>query len=110
VLPSSYIADEAVMLWSTDRFQPVVNGVSSFTLPRRERIRALSRSFPDAASVAALRGLGVRTVLVLRDQAVGTPWEHAVDAPVAGLGVVREDRGEAVLFTLCEPGSPCPPP
>jgi hypothetical protein len=109
VLPSGYVTDEQVMLWSTDRFQPVVNGVSSFTLPRREQIRALSRSFPDAASVAALRGLGVRTVVVLRDRAAGTPWQHAADAPVAGLGVAREDRGEAVLFTLCGPG-PCPPP
>ena len=109
VLPSSYIADEAAMLWSTDRFQPVVNGVSSFALPRRERIRALSRSFPDAASVAALRALGVRTVVVLRDRAAGTPWQFAADAPVAGLGITRDDRGEAVVFTLCEPQA-CPRP
>jgi hypothetical protein len=107
VLPSSYAADEKVMLWSTERFQPVVNGVSSFALPRRERIRDLTQTFPDAASVAALRELGVTSVVVLRNQVAGTPWEGVLDTPPAsltGLGVTRDDHGDAVVFHLQTPG------
>ena len=37
VLPSDQLRDEHVMLWMTDRFQPIVNGGSGFTPNRTQR-------------------------------------------------------------------------
>jgi hypothetical protein len=100
VLPSSQGADQHVMLWSTTNFQQVMNGGSGFTTRTEAEARRRTRTFPDAASITYLRGLGVRTVVVLRDQVIGTPWEHAGDVPVDGLGIQREDVDNAVVFRL----------
>ena len=71
VLPTRPIGDMHVMLWSTDRFADVVNGGSGF-VPAELAARGGGRAtFPDAASVAYLRELGVRTVVVLPDRAAG---------------------------------------
>ncbi|MEH0843042.1 hypothetical protein V6U81_11715 [Micromonospora sp. CPCC 205711] len=100
VLPSSQNLDQPVMLWSTSRFQDVVNGGSGFTPTLQDDVRRVTLSFPDQTSVDYLRTLGVRTVVVLRDQIVGTPWEVTVDAPVDRLGITREEVGNAVVFRL----------
>ena len=100
VLPSGQLEDQAVMLWSTDGFPKLVNGGSGFTPARLDEVRRISQNFPDPASVAYLSDLGVRTVIVLRSKVVGTPWERAADAPVTGLGVTRQEVGDAVVFTL----------
>lgn len=101
VLPSDPLTDENVMLWATDKFQPMVNGGSGFYPTRQQEIREASKTFPDSASVTALREIGVKTVVVLRDRAAGTPWQNAADAPVDGLGITREEVGEdAVVFHL----------
>ncbi|AXO38536.1 hypothetical protein MicB006_6281 [Micromonospora sp. B006] len=100
VLPSSQNLDQPVMLWSTDRFQPMVNGGSGFTPRSQARIREATVSFPDYASVDYLRQIGVKNVVVLRDELEGTPWEGMLDRPVDALGVAREQVGEAVVFRL----------
>jgi hypothetical protein len=100
VLPSDQGVDQNVMLWSTSRFQPVVNGGSGFTPQRLTQTREVAQSFPDQASVDYLRGLGVRTVVVLRDRIAGTPLESTVDLPVDGLGVRREQVGDTLVFHL----------
>ncbi|PTA46321.1 hypothetical protein [Micromonospora sp. RP3T] len=100
VLPSSQNLDQPVMLWSTDRFQQMVNGGSGFTPTSQARTREATVSFPDYASVDYLRQIGVRTVVVLRDQLGGTPWEGMLDRPVEGLGVTREQVGDAVVYRL----------
>jgi hypothetical protein len=100
VLPSGQLEDQAVMLWSTDGFPRVVNGGSGFTPAKLDQVRQSTQSFPDAASVAYLRELGVRTVIVLRDRVAGTPWERAADAPVDGLDLTRKEIGDAVVFVL----------
>ncbi|MFJ8685936.1 hypothetical protein [Micromonospora wenchangensis] len=100
VLPSGQNQDQPVMLWSTTRFQQVVNGGSGFTPKQLDDVRRVSATFPDQTSVDYLRTLGVRNVVVLRDQIVGTPWEVTVDAPVDQLGITRQQVGNAVVFRL----------
>ncbi|MEU5788562.1 hypothetical protein ABZ754_12640 [Micromonospora purpureochromogenes] len=100
VLPSSQNLDQPVMLWSTSTFPDLVNGGSGFTPTQLDEVRRVSLAFPDQTSVDYLRTLGVRNVVLLRDQIVGTPWEVTVDAPVDQLGITREEVGDAVVFRL----------
>ncbi|MGV9978393.1 hypothetical protein ACWDUH_12000 [Micromonospora wenchangensis] len=100
VLPSDGIRELHVMLWSTDGFPKVVNGLASFTPQSQERIRAASMTFPDATSVAYLRQVGVRTVVLLPGWAAGTPWADVAARPVDGLGISREILGEDVIYRL----------
>ncbi|WP_422755125.1 hypothetical protein [Micromonospora sp. WMMD708] len=100
VLPSDGIRELHVMLWSTDGFPKVVNGLASFTPQSQERIRAASMTFPDATSVAYLRQVGVRTVVLLPGWAAGTPWADVAVRPVDGLGISREVVGEDVIYRL----------
>ncbi|MFY1635382.1 hypothetical protein ACN27F_19260 [Solwaraspora sp. WMMB335] len=100
VLPSSQSLDQHVMLWSTTRFQPVVNGGSGFTPRRLAEVREIVQAFPDPASVSYLRELGVRTVVIRRDEVLGTPWQTSVDLPVDGLGITRADIGDTVVYRL----------
>ncbi|MFF3867871.1 hypothetical protein [Micromonospora sp. NPDC001898] len=100
VLPSSQNLDQPVMLWSTSRFQDMVNGGSGFTPVRQAEIRQAAESFPDQASVTYLRDLGVRNVVVLRDRIAGTPWATTIDTPVDALGITREEIEGAVVFRL----------
>ncbi|MEU4378610.1 hypothetical protein [Micromonospora echinofusca] len=100
VLPSNQSLDQPVMLWSTTRFQDVVNGGSGFTPRQLDDVRRVTLSFPDQVSVDYLRVLGVRNVLLMRDHIAGTPWEITVDAPVDGLGIIREEIGDVVVYRL----------
>ncbi|GAA2216983.1 hypothetical protein ACFY2R_10210 [Micromonospora olivasterospora] len=100
VLPSSQNLDQPVMLWSTSRFQDVVNGGSGFTPVRQAEIRQVTETFPSQASVTYLRDLGVRNVVLLRNQIAGTPWETTIDAPVDTLGITREQIENAVVFHI----------
>ncbi|MEV0153455.1 hypothetical protein AB0H57_06895 [Micromonospora sp. NPDC050686] len=100
VLPSSQNLDQPVMLWSTTRFQDVVNGGSGFTPTQLDEVRRVTLAFPDQVSVDYLRALGVRNVVLLRDHLAGTPWERVVDNPVDGLGVTRSEVGSAVVYRL----------
>ncbi|HZM74665.1 MAG TPA: hypothetical protein VFC19_03005 [Candidatus Limnocylindrales bacterium] len=109
VLPSDSLRDEHVMLWLTDRFEPIVNGGSGFEPNRTREVREAAKSFPDVNSVTLLRELGVTTVVVLKENVRGTPYEGALTASVDGLNVKREEKADAVIFTLGgESGSPPP--
>lgn len=100
VLPSDQKTDQHVMLWSTSRFQDIVNGGSGFTPQRLAEIREATANFPDPTSIDYLRQLGVRTVVVLRDRVAGTPQQATIDLPVDTLGIQREDVGETVVYRL----------
>ncbi|MEV0427695.1 hypothetical protein [Micromonospora sp. NPDC050495] len=100
VLPTSQNLDQPVMLWSTSRFQDVVNGGSGFTPETQAKVRDVSVGFPDLPSIDYLRQLGVKNVVVLRDRLGGTPWEGMLERPSDGLGVTREEVGDAVVFRL----------
>jgi hypothetical protein len=86
--------------WSTAGFPATVNGVGGFDPDGYHRLRAEVAGFPDERSVAALRELGVRSVLLHPDAAVGTEWEDAATKPVRGLGISREVVDGVVLFRL----------
>ena len=99
VLPSSQAQDQLVMLWSTDRFAPIINGGSGFAPASITFTREITATFPDEQSVSHLRTLGVATVVVL-PEAVGTEWETALTATGDGLGITREEIDGAVIFHI----------
>ena len=109
VLPTNWMDDQLMMHWSTDGFPRLVNGQSGFIPPGSVRMREVTSSFPDAASVQYLRELGVRTVVVLRQPIAAqlpsppegsVPPEHYYTGSVDGLGITREENPDAVLYHL----------
>jgi hypothetical protein len=58
------------------------------------------QTFPSPQSIEALRGLGIRSVVVMRDAVRDTPFQATLDAPIDGLAVRRQDVGADVLYTL----------
>jgi hypothetical protein len=100
VLPTDEAFDLNVMLWSTAGFPRMVNGSSGYIPPEQAQLRDTMKSFPDLNSVLALRAIGVKTVVVLRDQAANSPYLTAMITSGAGLGITRTDLKDAVVFTL----------
>jgi hypothetical protein len=103
VLPTADLTDQTTMLWSTTRFQPMANGAGGFAAARQTELRHAVATFPDAASIDYLRSHNINTVLLLRSEVAGTPWERAGDLPVDGLNIRREDLDDAVVFRLDGP-------
>jgi hypothetical protein len=99
VLPSDEGFDNHVMLWSADGFPTMVNGAASYATPDHLAIRDLMRTFPSRASLDRLRGLGIRSVVVIRKQVRGTPYESALDVPLVP-GIARRHIGEDVLYLI----------
>ena len=58
------------------------------------------RTFPDQHSIGYLRGIGVRSVVVLPYRMVGTPLADAEHIPIDGLGITRRVYPDAVVFSL----------
>jgi hypothetical protein len=103
-LPSDDFNDDGFYsYWSVAGFPAMVNGAASFFPTDLLRTRQIAASFPDAGSVAYLRELGVRSVILHRDLAPGTPWQNTADRPTNGLGITSERVGELVIYRL-EPG------
>ena len=94
------------MVWSTDGFPELVNGISGVTPRRTLELGELARGFPDGASVAALRAAGVRSVVLHPEQATDTAWAGAADKPVEGLGIGRRVVGRTVLYDLTPSSRP----
>jgi hypothetical protein len=99
-LPSFDSIDGLYGFWSTDGIPKLVNGAGSFDPNLLTQIRDATTSFPDSASVRLLRGLGVRSVILHRDLAVGTDWQNVADRPTAGFGISRRDEGNLVVYLL----------
>ncbi|MEA2448197.1 MAG: hypothetical protein QOG63_129 [Thermoleophilaceae bacterium] len=99
-LPISRVGNRRYMLWSTAGFPRIVNGRASFIPSFSTRLANDVAGFPDGPSVALLRSLGVRTVVVHTDLAPGTSWHDAAVKPVAGLGLRRERRGALVVYSV----------
>lgn len=105
VLPSDQNTDEIVMLWSTTRFQKIVNGGSGFYPAGQTALRDKAVNFPDQDSVLALRAAGIKTVLVLRNPPptlIADQYAKAEnpDAPIDGLGIDRTVTDDAIIYTL----------
>jgi hypothetical protein len=102
VLPTGLAEDELIQFWSVDGFPAIANGSSGFIPPGLYQLRETVKSFPDAASVAYLRDRGIRTVVVERHPHA-VPWPEnppALTNPVDGLGIIREERPDAILYYL----------
>jgi hypothetical protein len=99
-LPAGFHDDLVYSYWSTAGFPPTVNGAGGFDPDGYDRLRRVVAGFPDARSVAALRELGVRSVLVHPERAVGTPWEGAATKPTVGLALSRDLVDGVLLFRL----------
>ncbi|MBM2615047.1 hypothetical protein JIG36_05670 [Actinoplanes sp. LDG1-06] len=100
VLPSGGSLEMPIMLWSTNGFPRIPNGIVTFTPTSQERIRTSSASFPDPASISSLRAEGIKSVVVLPEWLSGTAWEGVPNRPVDGLGITREDINGAILYRL----------
>jgi hypothetical protein len=88
------------MVWSTEGFPKLVNGISGFIPSRTIELGELARGFPDRQSVAALRAAGIRSVVLHPTLAAGTPWAAAASRPVAGLGIERRVGRDIVFYDL----------
>jgi hypothetical protein len=99
-LPAAPQDNREYLLWSTDGLAPMVNGRSSLQPRFTARLLDELRGFPDRASVARLRRLGVQSVVLHRDHAAGTPWQAWAQRPTAGLGVRRTVAGAVVVYHL----------
>ncbi|GHJ12912.1 MFS transporter [Micromonospora sp. AKA38] len=100
VLPAGGVGDLTYMLWTTDGFPRVTNGLAGFEPVSQAQTKAAIASFPDPGSVAYLRGIGVRSVVAVPSRAAGTPWEGIEARPVDGLGITREDLDGTLVFHL----------
>ncbi|MEV4639712.1 hypothetical protein AB0J80_20375 [Actinoplanes sp. NPDC049548] len=100
VLPTDERNDLNVMLWSADGFPVMANGASSFVTPVRQDLRYVMQSFPSVPSVARLRELGIRSVVVVRERVVGSAFQAALVAPIDGLGITRQEIGPDLLYTI----------
>ena len=95
-LPLGAFDNRDYVLWSTDGFPAMLNGRGSFIPRQFKALLAPGAHFPDAASVALLRRLGVRSVVAHR----GSPAMTASAGSLSGLGIRRERRGAVVVFLL----------
>ncbi|GAA4704323.1 hypothetical protein [Phytohabitans rumicis] len=100
ILPSDGLLELHFMLWTTDGFPRIANGLAGFEPTTQSQTRAATVSFPDPTSIAYLRGIGIKDVLVLPHLITGTPWEAVPTRPVDGLGITREEIDGAILFHL----------
>lgn len=99
-LPSPGPEDKSYELWSTDGFPQLVNGGSSILPQNTINIIGEAKGFPDAGSVKFLRELGVRTVVVHRHLAAGTPWADAATRSLASLDITRRLSADTVIFDI----------
>ena len=99
-LPTDDFVDAKYTFWSIDGFPKIVNGGGSITPSRLREVRRTALDFPDARSVSLLRELGVRTVILHPELAVGTAWENTAERSTNGLPLVRQDLGDVVVYRL----------
>jgi hypothetical protein len=99
-LPVAADDNRRYLLWSTDGFPDMVNGRASFIPRQFTALTAAVTGFPDAGSVARLRRLGVRSVVLHRERLAGSPWAAWRSRPVRGLGLTRTVTPRLVTYRL----------
>lgn len=104
-LPFNPAANRRYLLWSTDGFTKMVNGRTSFEPTLAGRVAREAKDFPSPESVALLRRLGVRSLVLHTELPPRSVTERIAARPIpAGSGVSRERRGELVVFTIAPAG------
>jgi hypothetical protein len=97
------------VLWSTDGFPQIVNGLGSFGPASYTEVQRATKRFPDCESVELLRSMGVRTVVLHPELAAGTPWSRSASRSGLGLGLRRREEDGLVIWSIANAGtSPCP--
>ena len=99
-LPTKAGLDGIYAYWSIGGFPRLANAASSFDPRVVAAVRSVSKRFPSPGSVRFLRRIGVRSVVLHRDLARGTPWRTVARRSPAGFGLTRRDEGALVVFEL----------
>jgi hypothetical protein len=111
-LPADPSDDRLYQFWSVDGFPQIENGVSTFDIKSQDALRGAMATFPDRHSVAMLRRLGIRTVVLHTNVAhVGLPKpisatplpahpRQAAAKSVRGLGVTRKRYRGAAIYEI----------
>jgi hypothetical protein len=93
------------VLWSTDGFPKLINGRSSTVPAFTTGLIEDMRDFPDPATVAELRRVGVDSVIVHLDRIQGTPQAGIASRAVSGLGLAVRRDGPLLIYELGPGGS-----
>jgi hypothetical protein len=99
-LPTIVGLDGIYAYWSIGSFPTMANAASSFDPRVISTIRRVSKRFPDAGSVRLYRRLGIRTIILHRQLARGTPWQHVPVRSTAGLDLTRRIAGNLIVYQL----------
>ncbi|MBP2473379.1 hypothetical protein JOF53_002251 [Crossiella equi] len=100
LLPSDQIADQRTMFFSTDGFPLLANGGSGFLPKVTDELRTRAKTFPDKPSIAHLRELGVRTVVVSARPFGNDDFRRARDTPLDDLGITSRIVDASLVFDL----------
>jgi len=109
-LPAGDRPDTAYLYWSVEQFPKIVNGRGAFVVSAYRKLIDSVEGFPDRPSVARLRSLGVRVVILHLAFARGTAWENAAQRPIAGLPLSRRRVGNLVVYELSPAREPATAP
>ena len=102
------LLDPYYMYFSTMHWQPLVNGYSGHYPPSYIEMLESQRTFPDDASIAALRARGVKAIIV---HANGYEKRSQYDDATNGLesrsdvrliGIWKDHRGEARAYKFTD--------
>lgn len=102
-LPITIAANRRYVYWSTNGFPKIVNGRASIDPASFTKLTGEVSGFPDKRSVAALKALGVRSVVLHPYLLVGTRWSKAASRPIDGLGISRRVQGDLIVYELAPP-------
>ena len=101
ILPMTDIENVEYLLWSTYGFPQLANGYASNGPPPYHDMADSETAFPDEHSIKVMQRYHVLQVVILRVAANGTPYEHALNAPLTGLSITSKVvTNDYVLFTL----------
>ncbi len=100
-LPIDLHQDDALYsYWSTAGFPKILNGYGAFEPSSFQRLREIVERFPDPWSIAVLRAIGVRTVVLHPDLAIGTPWQDLARRPIHRLPLKKRVVDGVVVYDL----------
>lgn len=100
ILPIDEFTEYKYLLWSTDGFPKIANGTSGNYPQAYNDILAETQFFPDESSVAVLRKYGIRTVVLMKVDALKSPYAAALIHPLNGLPITKQELNDVVVFTI----------